>query len=447
MCFYFDAKLGDEGTVDDCEYSGVDEVQQWIATHRRRLKAEAARRNGTKLKVATFQRKIRYLGYTFGDGSRGHARQQAAIVSDASKRVAARAYARVYLNVERGLWAWTMAARHHGEKFSAVWPRLDRDLSEYLEESQMRALVGILGEAAPPRVLLTKSGLRALLCGVFDLWPLSYRRWLDRLRYANSLPGACVMPWRKNVVAAFASEVGVNSNFASGSCSGALEDARTRLRKAEAKYGTGGTLSDSDASSDSDDDDPAGFRRQARAATCKAKAVIAKDVADWQATEMAGLESTRLFRAMAPSRSWLKGVRRSLMCDAAGLAPLALMCGVYWPCPETRAGDFSSRRCVCGRKSSRGSLTLHFCFGPCPCAVNSRAKWKQRVAEAFQRHGLSATAGGSTPTYALLARWLGNGGRELPKELALELPLIFADTFGVWSKRVPRSHVDAIFGL
>ena len=73
-----------------------------------------------------------------------------------------------------------------------------------------------------------------------------------------------------------------------------------------------------------------------------------------------------------------------MMCDAAGLAPLALMCGVFWPCPETRAGDFSSRKCVCGRKSSRGSLTLHFCFGPCPCAVNSRARWKQRVAEAFQ---------------------------------------------------------------
>ena len=93
------------------------------------VKAAAARRNKTKLKVATFQRKIRYLGYTFGDGSRGHARQQAEIARDASKRVAARAYARVYLNVERGLWAWTMAARHHGEKFSAVWPRLDRGLS------------------------------------------------------------------------------------------------------------------------------------------------------------------------------------------------------------------------------------------------------------------------------------------------------------------------------
>ena len=35
MCFYFDAKLGDKGTVDDCEYSAVDEVQQWIANHRR----------------------------------------------------------------------------------------------------------------------------------------------------------------------------------------------------------------------------------------------------------------------------------------------------------------------------------------------------------------------------------------------------------------------------
>ena len=43
VCFYFDAKLGDKGTVDDCEYSAVDEVQQWIANHRRRLKAKAAR--------------------------------------------------------------------------------------------------------------------------------------------------------------------------------------------------------------------------------------------------------------------------------------------------------------------------------------------------------------------------------------------------------------------
>ena len=85
--------------------------------------------------------------------------------------------------------------------------------------------------------------------------------------------------------------------------------------------------------------------------------------------------------------------------------------------------------------------------GPCSCAVNSRAAWKRRVAGAFQRHGLLVTAGGSTPTYALLARRLGNGGRGLPKELALELPLIFAETLGVWGARVPRSHVERIFGL
>ena len=49
---------------------------------------------------------------------------------------AARAYARVYLNVERGLWAWTMAARHHGEKFCRRSGRGEiGHLSEYLEES------------------------------------------------------------------------------------------------------------------------------------------------------------------------------------------------------------------------------------------------------------------------------------------------------------------------
>ena len=46
-----------------------------------------------------------------------------------------------------------------------------------------------------------------------------------------------------------------------------------------------------------------------------------------------------------------------------------------------------------------------------------------------------------------MALWLGNGGRDLPKELALELPLIFAETFGVWARRVPRSHVERIFSL
>ena len=43
-------------------------------------------------------------------------------------------------------------------------------------------------------------------------------------------------------------------------------------------------------------------------------------------------------------------------------------------------------------------------------------------------------------------RWLGNGGRGLPKELALELPLIFADTFGVWAARIPRTTVESLFG-
>ena len=112
-----------------------------------------------------------------------------------------------------------------------------------------------------------------LLCGVFDLWPLADRRWLDRIRYANSLPGACVMKWRRRVVNDFAARAARDSRgiFARESCSGALADARARLLEAEARYGARipalGSESD-DASSD--DDDPAGFRARRVAATRRA---------------------------------------------------------------------------------------------------------------------------------------------------------------------------------
>ncbi len=36
-------------------------------------------------------------------------------------RAACHADVRVVIKVAPGFWAWTMAARHHGEKFSAVW--------------------------------------------------------------------------------------------------------------------------------------------------------------------------------------------------------------------------------------------------------------------------------------------------------------------------------------
>ena len=38
VCFYHDAALGDAGTIDNCEYSSVDEVVEWIAAHKRREK-------------------------------------------------------------------------------------------------------------------------------------------------------------------------------------------------------------------------------------------------------------------------------------------------------------------------------------------------------------------------------------------------------------------------
>ena len=35
VCFYYDAALGDDVTVEDCEYSGVDEVLKWISAHQK----------------------------------------------------------------------------------------------------------------------------------------------------------------------------------------------------------------------------------------------------------------------------------------------------------------------------------------------------------------------------------------------------------------------------
>ena len=60
VCFYHDAKFGDKGTIDDCEYSAVDEVQGWIEEHRRRLKAKAARQ-AAELSEAVLPKKRRVI--------------------------------------------------------------------------------------------------------------------------------------------------------------------------------------------------------------------------------------------------------------------------------------------------------------------------------------------------------------------------------------------------
>ena len=35
VCFYYDAGFGDDGTLVDCEYSGVDQVLEWISVHQK----------------------------------------------------------------------------------------------------------------------------------------------------------------------------------------------------------------------------------------------------------------------------------------------------------------------------------------------------------------------------------------------------------------------------
>ena len=60
-------------------------------------------------------------------------------------------HARTLLSVERALWTWTVYARFHAEKWCEVWPAVDKRDNAALERAQRRALVAILGPAAPPR--------------------------------------------------------------------------------------------------------------------------------------------------------------------------------------------------------------------------------------------------------------------------------------------------------
>ena len=80
-----------------------------------------------------------------------------------------------------------------GEKWCEVWPGVLRSDNASLERAQRRALVALLGRAAPPGVVPKY----ALLLAVFDQWRLDERRLLARLRYGYSLEA---VPSSKNGV-------------------------------------------------------------------------------------------------------------------------------------------------------------------------------------------------------------------------------------------------------
>ena len=90
--------------------------------------------------------------------------------------IAKSAHARTLLSVERALWTWIVYARFIGEKWCEVWPGVLRSDNASLERAQRRALVALLGRAAPPGVVPKY----ALLLAVFDQWRLDERRLLAR---------------------------------------------------------------------------------------------------------------------------------------------------------------------------------------------------------------------------------------------------------------------------
>ena len=155
---------------------------------------DAARREAAKVKLAVEVKTegIRYLGYELGGGLRGHVLKQIGIAHGTVGELVRSVHARTLLSVERALWTWTVYARFHAEKWCEVWPAVDKRDNAALERAQRRALVAILGHAAPPRARIKYD----LLLAVFGLWRLDERRWHHRLRYGASLEAASADPYR-----------------------------------------------------------------------------------------------------------------------------------------------------------------------------------------------------------------------------------------------------------
>jgi len=298
---------------------------------------------------------------------------------------------------------------------------------------------------------------------VFGLWRLDERRWLARVRYFYSLERATAgRPWRAALVEGFrrtacggAGDTAATRAFARESPSGELARADLRLRDAARRLGISLDAASSDGSgteaseSSSDDGDPAELRARARARTARAKRVISAVVAERQAADLAGSASAALFAELAPTPRWIGELRRSINADDEGLSVFALMAGVFWPCSAVRARGGRPRRCACGYAG--GDLAVHFCFGDagdgaaCTVAVGARAQWRKCVEATFAHYGSDARAA-EAPSVALLAHWLGGGGRRgVDPDLAFYLPQIFCATLGRWAASERDAFAESMF--
>jgi hypothetical protein len=422
---------------------------------------------------------VKYLGYVLGK-SPDHTARQLAMTGTAAERVETSGRSREGLKLSQCVWAWTAYGRHNAEWPSAVWKKISPGRAAALESHQVRALLGLLGDAVPRGM---RDGLnsrvraaRSVVLKVFGLWELSERRLLARLTYASANTLAEARPTR----AAFSSHarglvqrpggVGFDrSAFVEGSPSVAIAEAQETVRlflKAEQEAvanvhsatpesedgelsqtdddTAAGTEGDGDSDTDGGTehgsplpDDPLTATRKELASALRR--TVGRMVVQNRAAGLAKASSADLLNALKPNGAWLKDVVHEQELDGSHAAFVALLIGAWWAALALRVpGSFSKAVCgACGQNAP--SLAVHLICGSsggvrCTGAMEARAAFSTSVRSLFEEYGqlakLQATPDG---TLERLAMMLGNGGNALPLELSRELPDAFRETFGRWS--------------
>ena len=164
-------------------------------------------------------------------------------------------------------------------------------------------------------------------------------------------------------------------------------------------------------------------------------------VEERQLRELQRDERAALWLAMGASRRWIKGALLVQRANAAGVALLALLCGVWWPCVVQ--ADGSQGVCaVCGHRCK--DPHVHMVLGKgedgaeCTGAAEVREKFIAAVRNVFVVTGQLTAWGltwGETPQPGSIHRlaFLLTGGRHLRAVAANAIPVLFALTWGEWA--------------
>lgn len=398
-----------------------------INTPRADLEPDPARRSHrlarTTMVLEVQTKGVTYLGYLLG-GKMDHVNQQIRMTREATRKIEGSGRSRAGLKLGQALWGWTAFGRPNAEWPAAVWPVLAPSKAAVLEKLQVRALLGLLGDATICGMIGGRrcpvTPVRAVVLTVFGLWSLTDRRILAQISYAAALILANARP-RRAQIHEHAQTLAKKKNslefdrtaFTAQSTTAALAQAEAAVRRREKRADIAPAPAEEDGYDDdridepdddaaaipqspSDAEDEAGTREQENgtpAATEQAPDTASVDnpvkearcavrrAAQSRMKRLVGIDRQRevseaaagsgaICAALAPSQRWLREALWEQELNGELAALVAAIIGVWWAAPLVRtatggAGEYMARRCgACGCEATADTnLVVHLVCG------------------------------------------------------------------------------------